>query len=253
MTTQPRRLAGRTVNRVFRMLRAVLPLALLGACQTVHPDWGTGPVTVSPGIQQMLNHYMKTQSAMAFAITVDGRQGGFSYCMFEHGLACENSYEGALDACRRLAKGRIECKILADLHDIVWQGPVKMATTEQMMLVAKSKKAKFCYDSLSKSYYAIAGNCMVEDEPATKAAYTAYLKAALPVYCRKGADGPYYQGKGGCMAGDATATKAAFQRSRRFCKSADGRRYYEAAGPCRDGDIRIGRTEFLHETTDTIR
>lgn len=228
-------------------------LSVLVGCQTAHPDWGTGPVTLSPGVQQGFNRYMNSPLGMAFAITVDGRQGGFVYCTAGHALDCGDGYEAALDQCRQLAKGRIGCKILADLHEVVWQGPVTMATTAQMILLARSEEATFCYDVTTKSHYAVSGNCMADDQPSNRDNFTAGLKKELPVYCRKHDTPLYYQGKGGCMPGDAVASKAEFEQNRRFCKNSRDSRFYETIGACRGGDITVSRNEFLNATADSIR
>lgn len=235
----------------YAVLLAVL--SALAACQTTHPDWGKGPVSLSPGVQQGFNRYMKSPLGMAFAVTIDGRQGGFVYCTAGHALDCGDGYEAALDQCRRLAKGRIACKILADLHEVVWQGPVKMATTAQMMLLARSEEATFCYDDATKSHYAVSGNCMADDQPSSRADFAAGLKRELPVYCRKHDTPLYYQGKGGCVPGDAMASKAEFERNRRFCRSRGDKRFYETIGTCRAGDITVPRDEFLNATADSIR
>ena len=252
--------AGFALGRLAAAFRGTLRggvllavLSLLGGCQTVHPDWGKGPVTLSPGVQQGFNRYMKSPLGMAFAVTVDGRQGGFVYCSSGHALDCGDGYEAALDQCRRLAKGRIACKILADLHKVVWQGPVKMATAEQMLLLARSEEATFCYDDSTKSHYAVSGNCMADDRLSSRDDFTAGLKRQLPVYCRK-RDAPlYYQSKGGCMPGDRMASKAEFERNRRFCRSRPGGSVYETIGACRDGDSTVPRDEFLNATADSIR
>ncbi len=228
-------------------------VSIVGGCQTTDPDWGTGPVTLSPGVQQGFNRYMKSPLAMAFAVTVDGRQGGFVYCSAGHALDCGDGYEAALDQCRRLAKGRIACKILAELHEIVWQGPVTMATAEQMLLLARSDEATFCYDDISKSHYAVSGNCMADDRPSSRDDFTAGLRKELPVFCRKRDTLLYYQSKGGCQPGDAAASKTEFERNRRFCKSRRDGRFYETVGACRAGDVTVPHAEFLHATADSIR
>lgn len=228
---------------------------LLVACQSTHPDWGRGPVTLSPSTQLLLNRYMATESASAFAISADGRNGSLVYCIDGHGLDCEDTYDMALSGCRRAVKGRIECKILADLHEIVWQGPVTMAANSTMRQLQNLEKATYCFDSNSKSYYIVGGQCMFEDEEVTSEAYAAGVRKTATVYCRKNAaptQSKYYTATGTCDPADREVSKALFEMSRTYCRSASGD-YYRANGKCEGQDTEVGEAEFKQKTAERVR
>ncbi len=229
--------------------------ALLAACQTTHPDWGRGPVTLSPSSQLALNRYMGTQEAAAFALTTDGRLAFFSYCPGGHGLDCVEAYESALSGCRRVVKGRIECKIFADLRDVVWQGPVTMASNASLLRLKNIDNAKFCYDSNSKTYYVVGQQCIFEDEEVTREAYAAGVGKSVTVYCRKKAPATqsrYYTAKGACDPIDREVSKALFEMSKTFCRSAGGD-YYRANGKCEPQDAEVGEAEFKRKTAERVR
>jgi hypothetical protein len=230
-------------------------LALLAACQSTHPDWGRGPVTLSPSTQLLLNRYMEMESAAAFAISADGRNGSLVYCIGSHGLDCEDTYDLALSGCRQSVKGRIECKILADLREIVWQGPVTMASNGTMRQLQNLENAAFCFDSNSKTYYIVSDHCMLEDEQVTPDAYAAGVSKSATVYCRKKAlatESRYYTAKGACDPIDREVSKALFDMSKTYCRAADGN-YYRANGKCEDHDTEVGETEFKRKTAERVR
>ncbi|MCG8545068.1 MAG: hypothetical protein MJE12_12765 [Alphaproteobacteria bacterium] len=226
-------------------------LAVSG-CQTTHPDWGKGPVTLSPVAQLALNRYMGTEEARAFAISADGRTAFFVYCPENHGLACEGGYEEALAGCRDAVQGRIQCKILADLHDIVWQGKVTMASADSLMLLKKVRDAKFCYDSSSKTYYVVGGQCMFADEEVTRTTFAGGIRQILPVYCRAGDLSAYYTAMGQCKTGDDEISKQHFDQSLSYCRATAGA-YYQRHGACKDGDDRVTKAEFTRKTAETVR
>lgn len=228
---------------------------LLAACQTTHPDWGRGPVTLSPSTQLLLNRYMATESASAFAISTDGRNGFFVYCPGHHGLDCVDTYDGALSGCRRAVKGRIECKILADLREIVWQGPVMTPSNSTMRQLQNLENAVYCFDSNSKTYYIVGSRCMLEDEQVTPDAYAAGVSKSATVYCRKNAvatQSRYYTAKGACDPIDREVSKALFEMSKTFCRSAGGD-YYRANGKCEDGGTEVGEAEFKRKAAERVR
>lgn len=230
-------------------------LLLLAACQSTHPDWGRGPVTLSPSTQLLLNRYMAMDSAAAFAITADGRSGFFVHCIGSHGLDCEDTYDLALSGCRRAVQGRIECKILADIHDIVWQGPVKMASNSTMRQLQNIKNAAYCYDSNSKTYYLVNDQCLLEDETVTPEAYAAGVSKSATVYCRKNAPATqsrYYTATGACDPTDREVSKALFEMSKTYCRSAGGD-YYRANGKCDGQDTEVGEAEFKRKTAEHVR
>lgn len=229
--------------------------ALLAACQATHPDWGRGPVTLSPSTELLLNRYMATESAAAFAITTDGRGAIFVHCPGHHGLDCEDTYDLALSGCRRAVKGRIECKILADLHEIVWQGPVTMASNSTSRHLKKLEKATYCFDSNSKTYYRVSEQCLLEDETVTHEVYAAGVRKSATVYCRKNAparDSRYYTAKGTCDPMDREVSKALFEMSKTYCRSA-GSDYYRANGKCEAQDAEVGEAEFKRKTAERVR
>ena len=62
-----------------RLLATLCLVAPLAACQT-DSDVGSGPVTLAPDIQGLFAQYKKEQMPEAFAVSIDGRAGTYTYC-----------------------------------------------------------------------------------------------------------------------------------------------------------------------------
>jgi hypothetical protein len=107
---------------MFRCHWMVASLLLLAACQD--RDVGTGPVTLSPGVEASFAEYKGRDAPLYFLVTENGRGAYYTYC--GGGFNCTSSAARvqALDLCRRRYPGS-DCKIYAIGRSIVWdtEGP----------------------------------------------------------------------------------------------------------------------------------
>lgn len=81
---------------------------------------------LSPRLQTFFEKYMRKGNRAAFALSIDGKAAGFSYCP-QHamcGFAQRRKLERtALNSCRSASDG-VACKIYAWRGNIVWEGPL---------------------------------------------------------------------------------------------------------------------------------
>ena len=104
------------------MKLAVFTLCVLAlsACQTAS-NIGSGPITLSTSVQDLLRQYMKEDTPEVFAISTDGRTSSYRYCPdFADTCWAENSRWKAIQDCEGLSGG-VPCKIYAVGRDIVWE------------------------------------------------------------------------------------------------------------------------------------
>lgn len=87
---------------------------------------GSGPLTLSPYVFKGFQKYLDAYGALFFAVSEDGTRYGWSYC---DNLPCGNNRHLAIRVCERYSRG-IPCKIYAVQKNIVWNGPVKIASSE---------------------------------------------------------------------------------------------------------------------------
>jgi hypothetical protein len=100
-----------------------LPLLLLcGSCQD--RDVGTGPITLSPGVEARFAEYKGRDAPLYFLVTEDGRGSYYSYCAGGFNCTSSAARMQALDLCRRRYAGS-DCKIYAIRRTVVWdtEGP----------------------------------------------------------------------------------------------------------------------------------
>jgi hypothetical protein len=105
-----------------------LALALLCmACALTDPDAGTGPITLSPGVQSSFQEYLARDAPLYFAVTEDGRGSSYIHCI--GGVNCTSSAARLqiMDQCRSHNGGR-DCKIYAIGRSIVWRDAGNGAT-----------------------------------------------------------------------------------------------------------------------------
>ena len=86
-----------------------LPLLLLGAaCGIEDPDFGSGPITLSPGVKASFEQYKARDAPIYFAVSESGLGSYYIYC--HGGFSCTDSLARmmVLDNCRRNNGGE-EC------------------------------------------------------------------------------------------------------------------------------------------------
>ena len=108
-----------SVGTVHLISAALMVTALAGCDLAKNP--GSGPLTLSPGLTNYLDKYMKEGARGAFVVTEDGRHGLYRACTQLNCTDGDTEYL-ALQYCDGLDKG--PCKTLAVGKTIVWQGPV---------------------------------------------------------------------------------------------------------------------------------
>lgn len=92
---------------------AIAGLTLSACASGAKP--GTGPITLSPGVQRAYAEYLARDYPLAFAVSTDGRRAGYVYCPEMHCLGVETS--GAVYQCEK--SGR-PCYVYAWRRDVVW-------------------------------------------------------------------------------------------------------------------------------------
>ena len=103
---------------MFRYYWALALPLMCASCQD--PEYGTGPITLSPQVAASFAEYMEHDSPVYFIVTEDGRGSYYLYC--RGGFSCTSSAARmrALNQCRVSNPGN-DCKIYAVGRSVVWQ------------------------------------------------------------------------------------------------------------------------------------
>ena len=107
---------------MFRCYWMLALLLLLASCQD--RDVGTGPITLSPGVEASFAEYKGRDAPLYFLVTENGRGAYYSYCVGGFNCTSSAARVQALDLCRRRYPGN-DCKIYAIGRSVVWdtEGP----------------------------------------------------------------------------------------------------------------------------------
>lgn len=91
---------------------------MLASCGATDPNIGSGPITLSPGVQQALDEYLSKRDPYYFAVSTDGTVAHYTYCP---DARCRRvgTAARAIYYCEQSGK---ECKIYARREEVVWQG-----------------------------------------------------------------------------------------------------------------------------------
>lgn len=121
-----------------------LSLVLLGACGIRDPDFGSGPITLSPGVKASFEEYKARDAPIYFAVSESGLSSHYIYC--DGGFNCTDSSARmmVLDRCRRNNPGE-ECKIYAVGRIVVWQD-ADAPRAAQTQLSAGDRLVRDCLD-----------------------------------------------------------------------------------------------------------
>jgi hypothetical protein len=108
------------VEAMFRRYWAYTILFLCASCGMKDPDFGSGPITLSPGVQASFEEYKARDAPIYFAVTESGLGSFYLYC--DGGFSCVKSAARmqVLSQCRSRYPGE-ECKIYAVRRSVVWQ------------------------------------------------------------------------------------------------------------------------------------
>jgi hypothetical protein len=96
---------------------AALSTGLVACKSTREAHYGSGPLTLSPGVQAAFEQYLQTMTPGMFLVTIDGTATYYIYC--EESDCYDSISMFAIQSCE--AKFARPCKIYADGRGIVWR------------------------------------------------------------------------------------------------------------------------------------
>ena len=104
----------------MRALLALLAIFLIAGCQTTGGSTvGSGPITLSPVIQNYFDKYLANHGSI-FAVAIDGRSGlNYYYCPDVQCREHVGERQLVIDGCEEISQG-VPCKIYAVRDKIVW-------------------------------------------------------------------------------------------------------------------------------------
>jgi hypothetical protein len=123
-----------------------LALLLLGAsCAIRDPDFGSGPITLSPGVTASFEEYKARDAPMYFAVAENGLGSHYIYCSGGFGCTRSAARMQVMDQCRRHNPGA-ECKIYAVGRSVVWQNADAPRARPASQLSASERLIRECLD-----------------------------------------------------------------------------------------------------------
>lgn len=116
---------GAAMRRNVILAALVIGWMGLAGCQNQHPDYGSGPITLSPQVANAFQQYQEHYSPLVFAISTDGNMAGWTHCGSYTRSQCAslNAAPDAIAMCESRSRG-IPCKIFAEWDSVVWKGAV---------------------------------------------------------------------------------------------------------------------------------
>jgi hypothetical protein len=129
---------------MFRYYWIVALLFLCASCGR-DPDFGAGPITLSPGVEASFEEYKARDAPIYFLVSENGRGSYYIYC--DGGFNCTTSAARmqALDQCRRNNAGN-DCKIYAVGRRVVWQDAEAPRAMPAEQLSASDRLIRECLD-----------------------------------------------------------------------------------------------------------
>jgi hypothetical protein len=145
-----------------------LPLLFLAAACARDPEFGSGPITLSPDVRASFEEYKARDAPTYFAVSESGRGSYYAYC--DGGFNC--TYPAArmavLDGCRRNNPGEA-CKIYAVRRSLVWRDADR-SRAAQAKLSAGDRLVRECLDGatpqtrIDRCSQAIASSELAQEE-----------------------------------------------------------------------------------------
>jgi tetratricopeptide (TPR) repeat protein len=108
------------VKAMFRSYWTYTLLFLCASCGMRDPDFGSGPITLSPQVKASFEEYKARDAPTYFVVTESGLGAYYLYCVEGFNCTFPTARRQALDQCRRHYPGE-ECKIYAVRRSVVWQ------------------------------------------------------------------------------------------------------------------------------------
>ncbi|HZA66083.1 MAG TPA: hypothetical protein VE592_03985 [Geminicoccaceae bacterium] len=120
-----------------------LLLVLCASCALKDPDFGSGPITLSPQVRASFEEYKARDAPTYFVVTESGLGAYYVYCMGGFNCTYPTARMHALDRCRALYPGE-ECKIYAVRRSVVWRDTDAPAATTTSQLSASDRLVQAC-------------------------------------------------------------------------------------------------------------
>jgi hypothetical protein len=127
------------------MLQRYWPLALVlcTSCAVSDPDFGSGPITLSPQVRASFEEYKARDAPTYFVVTESGLGSYYVYCMGGFNCTYPTARMHALDQCHAQYPGEV-CKIYAVRRSVVWQDADAPAATTASQLTARDRLVREC-------------------------------------------------------------------------------------------------------------
>ena len=118
-------------------------LFLSASCGIKDPDFGSGPITLSPQARASFEEYKARNAPIYFVVTESGVGSYYVYCQGGFNCTYPTARMHALDQCRRYYPGE-ECKIYAVRRSVVWQDADAPRTRPATQLSARDRLIQAC-------------------------------------------------------------------------------------------------------------
>ena len=105
---------------MFRRYLAHALLFVCASCGIRDPDFGSGPITLSPQVKASFEEYKARDAPTYFVVTENGLGSHYVYCYGGFNCTYPTARMQALAQCRRNYPGE-ECRIYAVRRSVVWQ------------------------------------------------------------------------------------------------------------------------------------
>jgi hypothetical protein len=126
------------------MFRRYWPLLLVLCASCVRdPEFGSGPITLSPQVRASFEEYQARDAPTYFVVTESGLGSYYVYCMGGFNCTYPTARMHALDQCRALNPGEV-CKIYAVRRSVVWQDADAPHATPARQLTARDRLVREC-------------------------------------------------------------------------------------------------------------
>ncbi len=127
------------MTKTFKILMIVLVGSVVAGCQTAQDRFGKGPLTITKSVQNGFEKYKGVPGGSYFAISLDGRRYGYSYCAAGPDACHSSPGSLAVNVCQRGSSS--PCKVYARGHFVVWDGAVTVGVPSASQGASPSAKS----------------------------------------------------------------------------------------------------------------
>jgi hypothetical protein len=121
------------------------PLVLLLCASCADPDFGSGPITLSPQVRASFEEYNARDAPTYFVVTESGQGAYYVYCRGGFNCTYPTARMHALDQCHALYPGE-NCKIYAVRRSLVWQDADAPRAAPASQISASERLVRECLD-----------------------------------------------------------------------------------------------------------